>query len=210
MSCSFKSACLLVALSLSSPALPQTATQPKERYIPVELWAGAQWDGKPELKMPKVDASYRHRDNYRIKGPIAYKHPVTGEAFQVYERLYYERQGVKRQLFTINTEQTGLGRLYDGRPGQDTRTSSGGLKFPIGLWKEGETRRYVYKVWDTKEKESERVESLTITQIDFNFQGMQHCLEFSWLLTNGEGTKRYDQHTYTYCPGKSMVGEVHY
>src|SRR3954469_20395203 len=98
-------ACLLlgVALFLASPALPQTPTSPKERYIPVELWSGAEWDEKPELKMPKVDGNYRHRDGYQIKGPIAYKHPVTGEEFQVYERLYYERRGTKRQLFTINT-----------------------------------------------------------------------------------------------------------
>jgi hypothetical protein len=38
-----------------------TNPETKERYIPVELWAGAEWDGKRELKMPKVDAAYRHR-----------------------------------------------------------------------------------------------------------------------------------------------------
>ena len=53
------------------------ATNPetKERYIPVELWSGAEWDGKRELKMPKVDASYKHSESYRIKGPTEWKHP---------------------------------------------------------------------------------------------------------------------------------------
>jgi hypothetical protein len=38
--------------------------------------------------------------------------------------------------------------------------SSGGLKFPLGSWKEGETRKFIYQVWQSKE--SERVESITI------------------------------------------------
>jgi hypothetical protein len=32
-------------------------SQTKERYIPVELWAGTDWDGKFELKMPPVDGT---------------------------------------------------------------------------------------------------------------------------------------------------------
>jgi hypothetical protein len=44
-------------------------SQTKERYIPVELWAGTDWDGKTELKMPPVDNIYRHRRaHYEIKG----------------------------------------------------------------------------------------------------------------------------------------------
>ena len=31
--------------------------QTKERYIPVELWTGIQWDGNKELKMLKVDST---------------------------------------------------------------------------------------------------------------------------------------------------------
>jgi hypothetical protein len=52
-----------------------TYPETKERYIPVELWAGAEWDGKKELKMPKVDGNYRHRSQYQIKGPTEWKHP---------------------------------------------------------------------------------------------------------------------------------------
>jgi hypothetical protein len=42
----------------------------KERYLPVELWAGAEWDGKRELKMPRVEGTYRHGKRLiRSKGP---------------------------------------------------------------------------------------------------------------------------------------------
>jgi hypothetical protein len=60
-----------------------TNSETKERYIPVELWSGSEWDGKRELKMPRVDGSYRHHSNYQIKGPTEWKHPVTGQTYTV-------------------------------------------------------------------------------------------------------------------------------
>ena len=185
-----------------------TNPETKERYIPVELWAGAEWDGQRELKMPKVDATYRHpHAQYQIKGPVEYKHPVTGQTFLVYERINPGKDGVKRQLFTINQDQTGLGRLYDGRPGRDARLSSGGLKFPLRFWKQGETKKFVYKVYQDPQA-SDRAESITIKQIDFSFQGSSHCLEFYWTATDRDGKKTYDRQTYIYCPGKSMVSQI--
>jgi hypothetical protein len=184
-------------------------SQTKERYIPVELWAGADWDGKFELKMLPVDGTYRHRTaTYYIKGPTEWKHPVTGQTSLVYERINpgKNKDDDKSQLFTINQDQTGLGRLFDGRPGRDTRTYSGGLKFPLGPWKEGETKSFVYKVWDTSE--SERTESITIRQIDFTYQGTPHCIEIYWTATDRSGRKTFDRHTYVYCPGKSMVSQI--
>ena len=179
----------------------------KERYIPVELWAGAEWDGQKELKMPQVDGTYRHRKaTYQIKGPMEWQHPTMGQKFLVYERINPGKDGVKWQLFTINQDKNGLGRLYDGRPGRDGRLSSGGLKFPLGLWKEGETRKFVYQVWGSRE--AERIESITIQQIDFVFQGSSHCLEFYWTATSRSGGTVYDRQTYIYCPGKSMVSQI--
>ena len=177
----------------------------RERYIPVELWAGAEWDGKKELKMPKVESTYRHRTaTYQIKGPTDWKHLKTGQTYAVYERINPGTGGDKWQIFTVNEDQTGLGRLFDGRPGRDTRTYSGGLKFPLGLWKEGESKSFVYKVWNSRE--TQRTETITIKQNDFAFQGTPHCLEFYWAATDRKTT--FDRHTYIYCPGKSMVNQV--
>ena len=185
-----------------------TNPETKERYIPVELWAGAEWDGKGELKMPRVDGTYRHSTaTYQIKGPMEYKHPATGQTFLVYERINPGKDGVKWQLFTINQDQTGLGRLYDGRPGRDTRVSSGGLKFPLGFWKEGETKSFVYKVYDDSQQSS-REETITIKQVDFVFQDNPHCLEFYWTVKEVGRPKFLDRHTYIYCPGKSMVSQI--
>ena len=203
-----------VVTSVSAPVVAldnawESSTNPatKERCIPVELWAGAEWDGKKELKMPKVDGTYRHRKaTYQIKGPMEWEHPTMGRKFLVYERINPGKDGTKWQLFTINEDQNGLGRLYDGRPGRDGRLSSGGLKFPLGLWKEGETRKFTYQVWQSKE--AERVESITIQQINFVFEGNWHCLEFYWAATSRSGGTIYDRQTYTYCPGKSMVSQI--
>jgi len=181
--------------------------QTNERYIPVELWAEAEWQGSKVLQMPKVDGTYRHRKaTYQIKGPMEWEHPAMGRKFLVYERINPGRDGVKWQLFTINRDQNGLGRLYDGRPGRDGRLSSGGLKFPLGLWKEGETRKFVYQVWQSRE--SERVESITIQKIDFAFQTSPHCLEFYWTATRRTGGRIYDRQTFIYCPEQSMVSQI--
>jgi hypothetical protein len=183
--------------------------QNKERFIPVELWTGVDWDGQKELKMTSVDGTYRHRTStYSIKGPVEWKHPVTNQTSPVYERINPGRNKDedKSQLFTINQDQTGLGRLFDGRPRRDTRTYSGGLKFPLGLWKEDETKSFVYKVWDTIE--TTRAEAITIKQINFTYQGTPHCLEIYWIATDRSGRKTYDRHTYIYCPGQSMVSQL--
>ncbi|MGH7831326.1 MAG: hypothetical protein ACREP8_14240, partial [Candidatus Binatia bacterium] len=143
----------------------------------MELWAGAEWDGNRELKLPGVDGTYRHRSSYRITGPIEWKHPVTGQTFLVYERTNPGRDGVKLQRFTINEEKSGLGRLYDARPGRSARIYSGGLKFPLGRWTQGETRQFIYKTYEDG-RETSRAENITIERIDFTFQGIPHCLEF--------------------------------
>jgi hypothetical protein len=180
----------------------------KERFIPVELWAGAEWDGKRELKMPPVNNSYRHRrSQYEIKGPVEWAHPVIGQTFVVYERINPGREGVKLQRFTINQEKNGLGRVYDARPGLGTRMFSGGLKFPLGTWKEGETRKFLYKHYDGS-RVADRAETITITQIDFQFQQSSHCLQFYWTATDRDEKRYYDRQTYVYCPGQSMVSQI--
>lgn len=179
----------------------------KERFIPVELWTGSEWDGVKELKMSNAETRFGDRGNKEIKGPTEWKHPVTGETLLVYERTNQERQGIKLQLFAINEGKTGLGRVYDSRRDLGTRTFSGGLKFPLGYWKEGETKRVAEKRYEKSRVES-RIESITIMQIDFNYRGAPHCLEFDWLYSERENGKIIDHHTYTYCPNQGMVKEI--
>ncbi len=158
--------------------------------------------------MHRVDATFRHlRAEYQIKGPVEWIHPGTGQTFTVYERINPGRGGVKLQRFTINPAQSGLGRVYDARPGLGTRMFSGGLKFPLGYWKEGKTRNFLYEHYEGA-RQSDRAESITIKRIDFAFQDSSHCLEFYWTATDRHEKRIYDRQTYIYCPGESRVSQI--
>ena len=42
-----------------------------KKDTPVELWTGAEWDGKKELKMPQAKFTFTHRPaGMRSKGPL--------------------------------------------------------------------------------------------------------------------------------------------
>jgi hypothetical protein len=66
---------VLLALGLahgaSSYATPwESAIDPvtKARFIPVELWTGAEWDGSEELKMSKAEMLFGSRLKQRHQG----------------------------------------------------------------------------------------------------------------------------------------------
>lgn len=176
-----------------------------ERFIPVELWTGEPWNGSKELNTNRAETRFGDRRQKEIKGPMEWKHPVTGETLLVYERTNREKNGVKVQLFAMNEAKNGLGRVYDSRPAFGTRTFSGGLKFPLGLWKQAETRQFAEKRYEGSKAEI-RTESITITQIDFSYIRAAHCLEFYWVYR--DGGKIVDHQTYTYCPNQGMVRAV--
>jgi hypothetical protein len=179
----------------------------KARFIPVELWTGAEWDGKKELKMSNAETRFGDRLNKDIKGPIEWKHPMTGATLVVYERTNQERDGVKSQLFAMNEEKTGLGRVYDSRTELGMRTFSGGLKFPLGYWKQGETKQVVETRYEGSRVET-RIESIKITQLDFTYRETSHRLEFEWIYQESRRAKIIDHQTYTYCPNQGMVKQV--
>jgi hypothetical protein len=176
-------------------------------FIPVELWTGENWDGKKQLTMSSAETRFGDRLNKDIKGPMEWKHPMTGETLVVYERTNQERDGVQLQLFAMNEEKTGLGRVYDSRTEFGVQTFSGPLKFPLGYWKQGETKQLVETRYEASRVET-RIESIKITQLDFTYQGILHCLEFEWIYKESRRPKIIDHQTYTYCPNKGMVKQV--
>jgi hypothetical protein len=197
----------LVVATDQSPWASSIDSASKARFIPVELWTGAEWDGRKELKMSNAELRFGERLNKDIKGPMEWKHPVTGETLVVYERINQERAGIKSQLFAMNEEKTGLGRVYDSRTEFGVRTFSGGLKFPLGYWQQGETKRVVETRYEGSRVDS-RIEAITIKQLDFTYQGSPHCLEFEWVYKESRREKIIDHQTYTYCPNKGMVKQV--
>ena len=129
---------LLIALCLSLAGVAraedwsvwQRAYDPatRTRFLPVELWTGAPWDGTQEIRMAPAALEFGRRGDKNIKGP------TTWNGIQVYERLNRD----KLQRFTIRDDRTGLGRVFDSRYPQ--LGCRGEVKFPLGHWKQGEVR----------------------------------------------------------------------
>jgi hypothetical protein len=179
---------LLLAISFSG-----RAQEPQTRYIPVELWTGGQWDGKQELRMLPASFVFGKRGEKRITGPVAYTRPGSSEPIQVYERW---NRG-KKQLFALSSRGDGLGRVYDSRY---ERNCTDEVKFPLGLWKQGETRRFELSC--DGGRFTRRLE-VTIEKLDFVHAGNAHSLQFHWLMDGGRG-KGTDMR-YIYSPALGLV-----
>jgi len=166
------------------------------RFIPVELWTGAEWDGAHVIKMSKAELSFGNRGAKGISGPFEWTRPATGEKLLVYERTNRD----KGQLFTLTNDGTGLGRVYDSRYDRDCVNE---VKFPLGYWKQGETR--VYSV-NCNGGKLVRPLKVTIKDLDFVYKGIPHSLRFHWLIDEGRG--RGTDMIYTYSPGRGLVDVV--
>ncbi|MDX1485324.1 MAG: hypothetical protein R3229_12675 [Alphaproteobacteria bacterium] len=200
----------------------------KRRFIPVELWTGAPWSGKREIEMGKADISHDRDHTIRhFFGPKTWRHNVSGEEFLIYDhRIERKRRRARRKFkymyFTVRPDKQGMGRVYDSR--RTLAYLSPGAKFPLGYWTQGETRVLsatvmprVYKetggppttdpdtIDRTRTRTRTRLFEMTITQIDFTYEGIEHCLKFKWRA----GTKRRTTqvYEYTYCPRRSMVNK---
>jgi len=158
----------------------------RTRFIPVELWTGAPWDGTQEIRMTTAKLTFGRRGEKTIKGPM------TWSGTEVYER----RDEGKLQRFALRDDRTGLGRVYDSRA-RDLGCR-GEVKFPLGRWKQGEVREYELPC--ARGNESLKV---TIEEIDFVYDGVPHSLRFHWLFRGGRG-RGTDMH-YVYSPLRGLV-----
>lgn len=181
-------------------------SETKQRFIPVELFTGAKWDGKHELSLKEVSATAcassggRPCDNYHISGPFRMevnnsKIAWAGDEISYYRRTFSTRKmGEVESFFTINNSKDGLVRIYDKRKQWGARTYSGlGSKFPLGYWKQGEVRTY----------DSHKPVRIEIIQLD----GTDHCLTFRWVIGKGE-SKNMDNN-YTFCPDRGITEVNH-
>lgn len=165
----------------------------KTRFIPVELWTGSPWNGERVIALPKANLVFGKRSHKSVAGPFEWKRPDTGEALMVYER----RSGATVQLFALRRDKTGLGRVYDSRY---PRECVDAIKFPLGVWRQGETRRYEISC---NQGTKIRTVELTIEEIDFVFSGAPHSLRFRWIVDGGKGAGTHM--VYTYSPLKGLV-----
>lgn len=181
----------LLPISANSADWSKSYREDGARFIPVDLWTGSDWDGNRSLTLPSADLTFGKHSHKRIIGPRPWRHPSSGTVHQIYER----QNRNKVQYFAVNRKGDGLGRVYDSRYG---RYCPDEVKFPLGWWKQGEKR--VYDIVCDRQK---RHIEVTITKLNFRFDGIPHSLEFHWKLD--DGTKRGSNNHYTYSPGKGLV-----
>lgn len=171
------------------------------RFIPVELWTGADWSGGRELLMRPAGLVFGRNGEKQISGPFNYSPPGMDAVFPVYQRT----NGSKRQLFTLVSRPDGtqgMGRVFDSRSGDDPPFCMDEIKMPLGLWREHETRSF-----DVHCRSRIRHYVITIESLDAVCnQDRKHCLTFHWVVDGGAGvaTNMY----YTYAPGLGLVHET--
>lgn len=159
------------------------------RFVPPELYAGAAWDGDRTLTLRPIEVT-RYPVIPARHPPISFSGPFdwpSDPPLRVWRRNRVSGQsGEVDQYFAINERSDGLGRVFDQRSGRRRGDIAECFKFPLGLWRAGETRRC-------------RESTIVVLDLDIVFAGTPHCLKFRW---NDEGT-------YTYCPDRGMAAIEH-
>jgi hypothetical protein len=188
-----------VAASGWDDATERDATgTPLRRFIPVELWTGAEWDGGRTLALKPVRLSHRpaipsDHPVITIEGPEPWSEDPTVMVLKRSRRS--GRAGEIVQRFRINPQGDGIGRVSDvrrGRQGPVTEAS----KFPLGWWRAGEARAY----------EDRQHTRIIIEELDYVFLGVPHALRFRWQTT----LKQDGDNSYVFAPGRGLVAVYHH
>ena len=165
-----------------------------ERFIPLELFTGGEIREDREIKFTKANLVFGEKKRKKIVGPEDWKNPQTGETIKVYKRTRKGQSGLKTQLFTVTNDGQCIGRVWDSRRGG--RVIKNGCKFPLGVWKEGETRSF-----EGSSGGKPRKIELTILKLG---KKQKDKVKFNWKLYDGSG-KLMDDNDYTFSPGKAMT-----
>lgn len=150
-----------------------------KRFIPVELFTGADWDGKHILTLSSPVNTSRGRNGW-IKTPAI---GLRGNTVITRER---NSAGKIYQEYEVNKYEDGIEMSYQNRRGRISNDTVTENKFPLGWWHPGESRRYCGKYGS----------QLTILDIDY---GSSHGVKFHWKINcNNEC-----ESTYKFFPGSS-------
>jgi hypothetical protein len=201
---------LLLAATISLPAAAaedvwsasyDAATQ--TRYIPLELILGAEWDGQRKIAMPRGRFTEGvARDPSTWRGPAPWLHPDLAREITVYDRA---RRGVT-QKFAVRADGTAIGRVADSR--NDISSCDGEGKYPLGYWKQGETREFVYRCWrgsGERKRVTGMITTIVIEEIDFDYGGVPHSLQLRWILKHEGDPREIDNRVYVFSPGRGAV-----
>ena len=166
-----------------------------ERFIPLELFTGGEIREDTEIKFTKANKIFGEKKRKKIVGPEDWKNPQTGEIIKVYKRTREGQSGLKTQLFTVTNDGQCIGRVWDSRRGG--RVIENGCKFPLGVWKEGETRSF-------KGSSGGKPRKIELTILKLGKKS-KSSIKFNWKLYNLSSGELMDDNDYTFSPGKAMT-----
>ena len=170
-----------------------------ERMLHFELWSGGKIETSGNNKYPKVDFRFGYKGRHRIKGPMDWTNPKTGETIKVYERSRFSKKAGKevKQLWTITNNNQCLGRVFDNRRDKYIKN---GCKFPLGVWKTGESRSFKSDYYDSSRGNYQRTKTIKIIELG---KDEKSCLKFRWKMTQYGST--IDDNIYEYCYRQGLV-----
>jgi hypothetical protein len=163
--------------------IPKTDITMK-RNIPLSLFTGMAEGEEQAVHHPSGDPDISLKK-------VQWKNPETGIVQSAYKRERYsgrEKRNVT-QYFVPREDGQGIGRAWDSRYTSPNSAMSGNIKFPLGIWYQGEKRTL-----QTSGK------PMTITILDINYGG-NGGIRFSW---SAYGTCW----EYSYLPRQGMTKAV--
>ena len=181
-------------VDLSATAWPaaterDAAGRPLRRFIPPELYVGAPWQGQREIELRPVNVTRKPLyppDHPPITAIFPVPLPVAPARMALQRSRLSGREGLIEQYFVVNERGDGLGRAADLRQHRDRSEMHECFKFPLGVWQQRETRHC-------------RESTITIVELDFEYNCVPHSLQFRW----------NDENIYIYSPDRGMVADQH-
>ena len=166
-----------------------------ERFIPLELFTGGEIRNDTKIKFTKADLVFGEKKTKKIVGPEDWKNPNTKEIIKVYKRTKTSQNELKTQLFTVTNNGQCIGRVWDSRRGGSVIKN--GCKFPLGFWKEKETRTF-----EGSSNGKPRKIVLTILELG---KKPNSEITFNWKLYDLNSGELMDDNDYTFSPAKAMT-----
>ena len=169
-----------------------------ERFIPLELFTGGEIRNDTEIKFTPADKVFGKKKRKKIVGPLDWRGIGSEEIIKIYKRTEKNREGKvrKTQYFTITNDGQCMGRVYDQRR-SGTKYIKNGCKFPLGLWKEDETRTF-----SVTDGGSSRTVELKILKLG---KKPTDCVKFNWKLFDASTGQKYGDNDYKFCKGRAMT-----
>ena len=152
-----------------------------------------------KIIFPEVNFKFGYKERHKIRGPIIWENSKTNQNIKVYVRSRYSKKEDKEisQIWTVTNNNQCLGRVFDNR---GNRFIENGCKFPIGFWKQGESRSFTSNYFDKIKGNYKRIKTITILKLE---KDNKSCLKFNW-KSSQKGTV-IDENIYEYCPNKGLV-----